>query len=112
MHNNLPRRSFLKGSAAFAIGSIASRVSRADAVPATAITPSLLAAAEKEGKVVWYTSVDLPVAEKVARDFESKYSGISVRVERNGSERLFQRIEQELASGVQDRKSTRLNSSH
>ena len=100
MHNNFPRRSFLKGSAAFAIGSIASRVSRADAVPTTAITPSLVAAAEKEGKVVWYTSVDLPVAEKVARDFESKYSGISVRVERNGSERLFQRIEQELTSGV------------
>ena len=69
-------------------------------MPTTAITPSLVAAAEKEGKVVWYTSVDLPVAEKVARDFEGKYSGISVRVERNGSERLFQRIEQELTSGV------------
>ena len=60
----------------------------------------MIPAAQKEGKVVWYTSVDLPVAEKVARAFEAKYSGISVRVERNGSERLFQRIEQELGSGI------------
>src|SRR5262249_50096509 len=62
--------------------------------------PDLIAAAKREGRVVWYTSVDLPVAERVARGFESKYPGISVRVERNGSERLFQRIEQELASGI------------
>ena len=83
-----------------AVAALAPRVSLADAVPATAITPGLIAAAEKEGKVVWYTSVDLPVAEKVARSFEGKYPTISVRVERNGSERLFQRIEQELASGI------------
>jgi iron(III) transport system substrate-binding protein len=100
MHNQLPRRTFLKGSSALAIASLAPRVSLAGAVPATAITPGLIAAAEKEGKIVWYTSVDLPVAEKVARSFEGKYPAISVRVERNGSERLFQRIEQELASGI------------
>jgi iron(III) transport system substrate-binding protein len=100
MHTQLPRRSFLKGSAALAVASVVPRVSLAGAVPATAIGPSLTAAAEKEGKVVWYTSVDLPVAEKVARGFETKYKAISVRVERNGSERLFQRIEQELASGI------------
>ena len=64
------------------------------------MSAELVAAAQKEGKVVWYASVDLPVAEKVARGFEAKYPGISVRVERNGSERLFQRIEQELASGI------------
>jgi iron(III) transport system substrate-binding protein len=100
MHSELPRRSFLKGSAALAVASVAPCVSIAGAVPATAIGPDLIAAAEKEGKVVWYTSVDLPVAEKVARGFESKYAAISVRVERNGSERLFQRIEQEFASGI------------
>jgi iron(III) transport system substrate-binding protein len=100
MRNQLPRRTFLKGSAAFAVVSLTPRVSLANAVPATAIGPGLIAAAEKEGKVVWYTSVDLPVAEKVARGFENKYPAISVRVERNGSERLFQRIEQELASGI------------
>jgi len=51
---------------------LAPRVSLADAVPATAITPGLIAAAEKEGKVVWYTSVDLPVAEKVARSLAGR----------------------------------------
>ena len=32
--------------------------------PPSAVTPALIEAAKKEGKVVWYTSVDLPVAEK------------------------------------------------
>src|SRR5215472_7484072 len=100
MHNELTRRIVLKGAAGIAIGSVTPRFSLADSVPATAIGPGLIAAAEREGRVVWYTSVDLPVAEKVARGFETKYSNISVRVERNGSERLFQRIEQELASGI------------
>jgi len=94
------RRSFLKQSAALTTVALAPRVTLADTVPATAISPALVAAAQKEGKVVWYTSVDLPVAEKVARAFEAKFSGIAVHVERNGSERLFQRIEQELASSI------------
>ena len=55
-------------------------------------TPALIEAAKKEGKVVWYTSVDLPLAEKVGKAFEAKYPGIAVRVERTGAERVFQRI--------------------
>src|SRR5215831_13599634 len=66
MHNQLQRRMFLTGSAALGIASFTPGVSFADTVPATATGPALIAAAEKEGKVVWYTSVDLPVAEKVA----------------------------------------------
>lgn len=64
------------------------------------ITPQLVAAAKKEGKVVYYTSVDLKVAEKIARAFEAKYDGITVQVERTGAERLFQRIGQEYSSGI------------
>src|SRR3954465_3236442 len=94
------RRAFLTRSAALAIASFAPRISLADTIAATAISPGLIAAAQKEGKVVWYTSVDLPVAEKIARGFEAKHPGVPVRVERNGSERLFQRIEQELTSGI------------
>jgi iron(III) transport system substrate-binding protein len=100
MRNRRSRRSFLRQSAALAVAALSPRISFADAVPPTAMSAELVAAAQKEGKVVWYASVDLPVAEKVARGFEAKYPGISVRVERNGSERLFQRIEQELASGI------------
>ena len=100
MHNQFPRRTFLTGSAALTVASVISRASPAIAAPASAAGPALIAAAQKEGKVVWYTSVDLPVAERVARAFETRYAAISVRVERNGSERLFQRIEQEFGSGI------------
>ena len=60
----------------------------------------LIEAAKKEGKVVWYTSVDLPLAEKIAKSFEAKFPGIAVRVERTGAERVFQRIGQEYGSNI------------
>jgi iron(III) transport system substrate-binding protein len=73
---------------------------RAAAPPATAITPALIEAARKEGKVAWYTSVDLPLAERIAKSFEAKFPGVACRVERTGAERLFQRIGQEYASNI------------
>src|SRR5438309_11344530 len=93
------RRDVLKGSSAVALTLYASPL-RAAAPPPTAITPDLITTAQKEGKVVWYTSVDLPLAEKIAKSFESKYSDIAVRVERSGAERVFQRVGQEYASGI------------
>ena len=93
------RREVLKGSAALALAGYAAP-SVAAAPPATAITPELIAAARKEGKVVYYTSVDLPMAERIAKSFEAKFPGITVRVERTGAERLFQRIGQEYASRI------------
>jgi iron(III) transport system substrate-binding protein len=93
------RRRFLKGSSALAATVFASPI-RAAAPPASPVTPALVEAARKEGKVVWYTSVDLPLAEKIARAFEAKYPGIPVRVERTGGERVFQRIGQEYQSNI------------
>ena len=93
------RRDILKGSTALAAGAFATSV-RAAAPPAAPVTPALIDAAKKEGKVVWYTSLDLPAAERVARAFEAKYPGIPVRVERTGAERVFQRIGQEYASRI------------
>jgi iron(III) transport system substrate-binding protein len=66
----------------------------------TAVTPALIEAAKKEGKVVWYAAMDLPVSERIARGFEAKYPGISVRIERTGSERQFQRLAQEYAANI------------
>jgi iron(III) transport system substrate-binding protein len=63
-------------------------------------TPALLAAAAKEGKVVWYTAVDVKVAEAVAKVFRADYPNIELDVERSGSERVFQRITQELQSNI------------
>ena len=98
------RRDLLKGSAALLAGAaIAPQLSArvlAAAPPASAVTPALIEAAKKEGKVVWYTSVDLPLAEKVAKAFEAKYPGVAVRVERTGAERVFQRISQEYGSNI------------
>src|SRR3954468_20436840 len=64
------------------------------------ITPELIEAAKKEGKAVWYTAVDLPVAERIGKSFEAKYPGIEMRVERSGGERIFQRVGQEYASNI------------
>src|SRR5258708_19609586 len=44
--------------------------------------------------------MDLPVGEKLGKAFEAKYPGVQVQIERSGSERLFQRIDQEFASGI------------
>src|SRR2546423_4436023 len=63
-------------------------------------TPEMLAAAAREGKVVWYTSVDVKVAEVVAKTFRAQYPTLDIDVERAGSERVFQRISQEYASAI------------
>jgi len=59
-----------------------------------------MAAAQKEGKVVWYASVDIKVAEAVADQFRKAHPKIDVEVERSGSERVFQRVNQEHQSGI------------
>jgi iron(III) transport system substrate-binding protein len=64
------------------------------------ITPDLVSDAQKEGKVVFYTATDVAVAEKLAELFKKTYSGIQVQVERAGAERVFQRIGQEISSGI------------
>src|SRR5690348_1462983 len=93
------RRDVLKGATALGAAGFSTRV-MAQAPAPEAPTPALIEAARKEGKVVWYTSVDLPLSERVGKAFEAKYPGIAVRVERSGAERVFQRIGQEAASNI------------
>ena len=69
------------------------------ALPATA-QDARVEAAKKEGKVVWYTSLALPSAEKVAKLFEAAYPGIKVEVHRTGSQRILQRVMQELQANL------------
>jgi iron(III) transport system substrate-binding protein len=95
----LTRRHILAGSTAIAAAGFVTPV-RGAPPEAQKITPELIEAAKKEGKVTWYTSVDLPLAEKVAKAFEAKYAGVTMRVERSGAERNFQRIAQEYASKI------------
>ncbi|MGZ5100383.1 MAG: ABC transporter substrate-binding protein [Usitatibacter sp.] len=65
-------------------------------------TAAMVAAAEKEGKVVWYASVDVKVAEELAQVFRAEYPNIQLDVERSGSERVFQRINQEYQAGIKN----------
>jgi iron(III) transport system substrate-binding protein len=60
----------------------------------------LIDAAKKEGTVVYYSSMDLPVGEKLGKAFEAAYPGITIQIERSGSERLFQRVAQEFGSNI------------
>ena len=98
MTHKLTRRGVLAGTAAIATGSFAVQVRAAPELQK--ITPALIEAAKKEGKLSWYTSVDLPVAEKIAKAFEAAYPGVSMKVERSGAERIFQRIGQEAQSKI------------
>jgi iron(III) transport system substrate-binding protein len=95
----LNRRDLIKGSAALGLTVFASPLRAAPPEP-TAITPGLIEAANKEGTVVLYSAMDLPVGEKLGKAFEAKYPGIAVQIERAGSERLFQRVAQEFGSNI------------
>jgi iron(III) transport system substrate-binding protein len=79
---------------------LASAMMAAATARAQETTPAMVAAAEKEGKVVWYTSVDVKVAEAVAKAFREQYPKIQVEVERAGSERIFQRLGQEYQAAI------------
>lgn len=71
------------------------------AAPApTAATPELIAKAKQESTVVWYTSIELQTAEQIAKAFETANPGINVQVERNGAERIVQRLAQERDSNI------------
>jgi len=100
MKNSISRRHVLQGTGAVLASAAFSTRVMAAAPPPEAVTSALIDAAKKEGKVIYYTSTDLPVAEKLAMAFEAKYQGISVRVERTGAERVFQRIGQEYSSNI------------
>ena len=98
-NTKLTRRHVLQGSTALAATALFAEPLRAAAPPAEAITPALIAAAKKEGKLAFYTAMDLAFAERLGKTFEGKY-GIAVRVERSGAERIFTRIGQEYSSNI------------
>src|SRR5579884_2941781 len=79
---------------------LASATAFAAAPAPTAATPDLVASAKKDGTVVFYTSIELQTAEKLGEAFEKAYPGIKVQVERNGCERIVQRLAQERDAGI------------
>jgi iron(III) transport system substrate-binding protein len=90
----------LKASTALAAGAVFAAPVRAAAPAPSAVSSALIEAAREEGKVAFYSAMDINLSEKLAKAFEAAYPGIPVRVERSGAERIFQRIGQEQASRV------------
>jgi iron(III) transport system substrate-binding protein len=98
--SKISRRDLLVGTSALAAGGAFSTRVMSAAPPASTVTPALIDAAKKEGKVVWYTSVDLKLSEQIGKAFEARYPGVSCKVERTGAERILQRIGQEYIANV------------
>src|ERR1700731_4227656 len=94
-NRNLSRRDMLKTSAGAAVGTVFPAPLKAAAPEATAVNPALIEAARKERTVAFYTAMEIPVAETLAKTFEARYPGIAVHVKRSGAERVFQRIGKE-----------------
>jgi iron(III) transport system substrate-binding protein len=98
--SKISRRDMVIGPGALAAGAAFSTRVLSAAPPASPVTPALIEAAKKEGKVVWYTSIDLKLSEQIGKAFEAKYPGVACQVERSGAERLLQRINQEYSANV------------
>jgi iron(III) transport system substrate-binding protein len=98
-NRGLSRRRILQGGTAL-VASVFATPLRAAAPSPTTVTPDLIEAARREGKISFYSALELNTSEKFARLFEAKYPGIAVRVERSGAERVFQRIGQEYGSNI------------
>ena len=73
----MTRRHLLKSATALAGAAFSTRVVSA-APAAEAVTPALIEAAQKEGKLAFYTAMDLPVAEKFAQAFPDSVSALNV----------------------------------
>ncbi len=87
---NIVRRMFVLG-----LGLIALLLSNAHSQAADQVD---VAAAKKEGKVVWYTSTPIETANKIAKLFESK-SGLKVEMFRSGGSAIISRFLQETSAG-------------
>jgi len=70
------------------------------AVTASELTDDVVAAARKEGTVVFHTSIEVGVCEKMIAGFNKQYPNIAVQLERTGAERILQRITQEYSSDI------------
>jgi iron(III) transport system substrate-binding protein len=89
----------LKVSGWTAVGAVVAALMLIVEMPAASLGEDLVDLARKEGKVVWYTSVESSVAEIVAKAFQDKYR-VKIDVVRTGSERVLTRFLQEEQSGV------------
>ena len=99
------RGTFVRAAGALGAGLLAGGPSAALARRKNELTDAdvskLYAAAKKEGTVTWWTGhYTQDAAEKVRDAFKAKYPGIDVQLLRQTGQVLFQRLTQDLKSGV------------
>jgi iron(III) transport system substrate-binding protein len=94
--SRLTRRGVLLGVAS---GAVLAR-NAAAAPAAEQVTDALVAAAKKEGTVVFHSSIEVSVCQAMIDGFNKHYPDIKVQLERSGAERILQRITQEYASNI------------
>jgi iron(III) transport system substrate-binding protein len=63
---------------------------------------SVLDMAKKEGKVVWYSSLSLPIAQELCNAYNKKNSGVECVLHRSGSGKLYTRWLNEAKAGIYD----------
>ena len=56
--------------------------------------------AKKEGKVVWYSSASLSLSQKLCNAFNAKNLGVECVLHRDGSGKLYTRLQQEAKAGI------------
>jgi iron(III) transport system substrate-binding protein len=61
---------------------------------------SVMDLAKNEGKVVWYSSLSLPVAQELCNAYNKKNSGIECVLHRSGSGKLYTRWRNEAKAGI------------
>src|SRR3546814_193771 len=88
--NGMNRRSIIIAAVAFGLAAIGGPAFAADSVD--------MAAAKKDGSVVWYTSTPIKTAQKLANAFEAKY-GVKVELFRSGGTAILRRFMQEKSAG-------------
>jgi len=85
----LDRRQVLAGAASAFAGGVS---------PALAADAVDMAAAKREGKLVWYTSVPIETAQKISNLFQDS-TGIKVELFRSGGSNILRRFQQEADGG-------------
>ena len=102
---SLTRRTLLQGGAAVGAALLA-REDRAQGAPSAGLTPEeekLYADAKREGKLVWWTAHYAQSAADAVRDaFVARYPGIEVQFIRQTAQVVYQRLTQNLRSGVRE----------
>jgi len=96
--NSLPRRRDVLSL--LGAGALAAAVPPARADEASPVTPDLVEAAKREGQVMFLSAADVLLMQKIANAFQAKYPWIKVDAQRTGSERIFQRLDQEYGSDI------------